>query len=81
MFDMQAYMRVYLRAYKATDTYRAYERGYRAELRSRGLCIECREISVKFTRCNGCRARAAANRGKARLRLTLPPDVSRLGTS
>lgn len=44
MFDMQAYMRVYLRA-------------YRTELRQRRLCIECAEISERFTRCRHCRVR------------------------
>lgn len=57
----------YLKAYKRTPKYRAYLNGYRAELRRRGLCLQCAAISVKFARCLACRQRA--NRCKAASRL------------
>jgi hypothetical protein len=58
----------YLQAYKRRPVYRAYENGYRAELRRRGLCLECHEISVKFARCILCRQRAQRSKKRAALR-------------
>lgn len=78
---MQAYMRDYLRVYKTTDRYRAYENAYRAELRRRGLCLECAAISVKYLRCVRCRARAQANKRARRIEAISLDPISRIGVS
>jgi hypothetical protein len=58
----------YMRQYRATATYRAHERAFRAERRRRGLCLQCAEVSIKYSRCLDCRQKACRNKADRRLK-------------